>query len=404
MVWLAGGDMATRQETTTIDNETAKPWVLLVEDEPTVSKIVGKLLDEAGYEHVSISDHNQIAAAILHWNPRCIILDSEPGSAGHERSWADAAAIRRAHPDLPVLMFTADPNSMAEARSGTTARSRAAGYSGVIDKPLLVVEFLATLKSAVDAPQPARVPVSTGLAAEAITLFPDVGGRASTNWAVSDFFGIAVHELRTPLMSISGQAQLAQRYIEKDPKRAADALAKLLEQAKRMDRLIGDLLDYGRVGSGALSLEVVTFDLGVATAITIAMHEHEDTPRITFTTPKGVRIQGDPDRIGQILGNLLDNAIKYSPPGSPIDVSLTVVGNEAHLRVTDQGLGVPDAERGPLFSPFFRTTRTRDIPGTGLGLHISRRIAEQHRGRLWLDSSSSVGSVFVLALPLASPN
>jgi signal transduction histidine kinase len=401
--------MGTQLGTTPLDHATSKPWVLLVEDEPTVSKIVGNLLDEAGYEHVSIADHNQIAAAILHWNPRCIILDSEPGSAGHERSWADAAQIRRAHPDLPVLMFTADPSSQAEAKANKTARSRAAHYAGVIDKPLLVVEFLATLKAAVGVggskgPKTAveEPHVNKGLSAEAISVFPDVGGRASTNWAISDFFGIAVHELRTPLMSISGQAQLAQRYIEKDPKRAADALTKLLEQAKRMDRLIGDLLDYGRVGSGALSLEVVTFDLGVATAITIAMHEHEDTPRITFTTPKGVRIQGDPDRIAQILGNLLDNALKYSPPGSPIDVSVTVVGSEAHLRVTDQGMGIPDAERGPLFAPFFRTTLTRDIPGTGLGLHISRRIAEQHRGRLWLESSNSVGSVFVLALPLAS--
>jgi signal transduction histidine kinase len=398
--------MVTQTGKTPIEPTTERPWVLLVEDEPTVSKIVGKLLDEAGYEHVSIADHNQIAAAILHWKPRCIILDSEPGSAGHERSWADAAAIRRAHPDLPVLMFTADPSSTAEARAGTTARSKAAGYAGVIDKPLLVVEFLATLKNAVDTTQTAATQtaakVTKGIQSEALSLFPDIGGQASTNWAVSDFFGIAVHELRTPLMSISGQAQLAQRYIEKDPKRAADALTKLLEQSKRMDKLIGDLLDYGRVGSGALSLEVVTFDLGVATAITIAMHEHEDTPRITFTTPARVRVQADPDRIAQILGNLLDNAIKYSAPGSPIDVSLTVVGAELHLRVTDRGIGVPDAERGPLFAPFFRTTRTRDIPGTGLGLHISRRIAEQHRGRLWLESSSGVGSTFVLALPVAS--
>jgi signal transduction histidine kinase len=216
----------------------------------------------------------------------------------------------------------------------------------VIDKPLLVVEFLATLKNAVDTTQTAATQtaagVTKGIQSEALSLFPDIGGQASTNWAVSDFFGIAVHELRTPLMSISGQAQLAQRYIEKDPKRAADALTKLLEQSKRMDKLIGDLLDYGRVGSGALSLEVVTFDLGVATAITIAMHEHEDTPRITFTTPARVRVQGDPDRIAQILGNLLDNAIKYSAPGSPIDVSLTVVGAEVHLRVIDRGLGIPD--------------------------------------------------------------
>jgi signal transduction histidine kinase len=115
-----------------------------------------------------------------------------------------------------------------------------------------------------------------------------------------------------------------------------------------------------------------------------------------------VRIQGDPERIAQVLGNLLDNAIKYSPPGSPIDVSLTVAGNEAQIRVTDRGIGVPDDERDRVFAPFYRTSRTRDISGTGLGLHISRRIAEQHHGRLWLESSTEAGSVFALALPLAS--
>ncbi len=141
-----------------------------------VSKVVGQLLDEAGYTHISIADHNQIAAAVERWHPQCIILDSEPGSPGHARSWADAAAIRRAHPGIPVLMFTADPASMAEAKNGTSARSKAAGYAGVIDKPFLVVEFLATLKHAVgEPPAGAPAPDHTGIAAEAISMFPGLG-------------------------------------------------------------------------------------------------------------------------------------------------------------------------------------------------------------------------------------
>ena len=143
--------MGTHQEATAIQAPPGKPWVLLVEDEPFVTKVVGLLLDEAGYEHESIADHKQIAAAIARRTPRCVILDSEPGYAGDERSWADAATIRRAHPDVPVLMFTADPASLAEARAGKTERSKAAGYAGVIDKPFLVVEFLAKLKHVVDA-------------------------------------------------------------------------------------------------------------------------------------------------------------------------------------------------------------------------------------------------------------
>jgi signal transduction histidine kinase len=343
---------------------------------------------------VSIADHRQIAEAILKWKPGCIILDSDPGSQGHKRSWADAAAIRRAHPELPVLMFTGDPAATAEARAGTTARSKDAGYAGVIDKPFLVLEFLATLKSAVDTAQSAAPRESKGISAEAITVFPELLGPASTSWAVADFFSMAVHELRNPLTSIEGQAQRAEKFITTDPLRAAEALDVIREQTRRMNRLIGDLLDHARVGGGALSLDV-------ATAITIGLHEQEDTPRIKFQAAQAVRVRGDPDRYAQVLGNLLDNAVKYSPPGSPIEVALTVVGGEAEIRVTDRGVGIPENERGLLFSPFFRSSRTREISGTGLGLHISRRIAEQHHGRLLLESTNSVGSVFVLALPLA---
>ena len=401
--------MATEQELTSTSTPSGKPCILLVEDEPSVSKVVGKLLDEAGYEHVSIAEHSEISAAIIRWKPRCIILDSEPGSAGHERSWADAAAVRRAHPDLPVLMFTADPASMAEARAKKSVRSRAAGYTGVLDKPFLIVEFLATLKFAVDtsraalAELPARRATAdnTRLAAEAIAVFPDMGGVASEGWAEADFLSMAVHELKTALTSIDGQAQLAQRAVTKNPAGATDALARVRAQTKRMNRLIGDLLDYGRVGSGALSLDVVTFDLGVAAAITISQHEHVDPPRISLATTEPVRVQGDPDRIAQVLGNLLNNALRYSAPGAAVDVSIAKVGDEAQIRVTDRGVGVPKDERGRLFSPFFRSSRTHDTAGNGLGLHISRRIAEQHRGRLWLDSSSEFGSTFVVALPLA---
>ena len=228
---------------------------------------------------------------------------------------------------------------------------------------------------------------------------PALGEPASANWDVADFFSTAVHELRTPLTAILGQAQFAQRLLSTDPERANDSLERVIEQSRRMNRLIGDLLDHTRMSVGALTLEVVTFDLGVATAHTIGLHDHDDPPRMTFPMPASARVQGDPDRIAQIIGNLLDNARKYSPSASAIEVSLTVVANEAQIRVADRGVGVPDDERERIFAPFYRASRTRDIPGTGLGLHISRRIAEQHHGRLWLESTSDAGSVFVLALP-----
>jgi len=382
-------------EETSKTDRSKRPMILLVEDEPTVSKVVGHLLEEAGYGHVTIADHDQIPAAVERWHPQCVILDSEPPANGQGRSWADAAAIRVAHPGLPVLMFTADESSMAEARAGTSARSEAAGFAGVMDKPFLVMEFLATLKHAVETP---RSPEQ----GDAVTMFPAVSAQAAASWVPADFFSTAVHELRTPLTSILGQAQLARRYVASDPVRAGNAIDRVIEQSVRMNRLIGDLLDNARVTAGALSLHVVTFDLGRAIASLVPHYEHGDSPRITFVHPPGpTLIRGDPDRIAQIIGNLLDNALKYSPPGSPITMSLGKVGAEVHLRVEDQGLGVAAEDHDRIFAPFYRTARTRDIPGTGLGLHISRRLAEQHRGRLRLERDAAPGSRFILALPLA---
>jgi signal transduction histidine kinase len=273
----------------------------------------------------------------------------------------------------PVVTAVASEGA-AEARAGTSVRSKAAGFAGVMDKPFLVTEFLATLKHTVG---------------------------ASAEWAPVDFFSTAVHELRTPLTSVLGQAQLALRYVESDPAKARAAIEHTIEQASRMNGLIGELLDHARITVGAPSLEMVSFDLGHALAIAIPQYEHGDVRRITFEVPADpVRVRGDPDRIAQIVGNLLDNALKYSPAGTPIVVSLAIVGKEAYVRVEDKGVGIAADERARIFAPFYRTSRTRDVPGTGLGLHISRRLAEQHRGRLWLEKSTDLGSVFTLALPI----
>lgn len=255
---------------------------------------------------------------------------------------------------------------------------------------------------AVEVPHAPTLPGVKSLAADAITVFPAAGGEASAEWAPADFFSTAVHELRTPLTSVLGQAQLARRYLESDPARARDAIDRTIEQASRMNRLIGELLDHAGVTAGALSLEVVRFDLGLAIAVAIPEYEHGDVPRITFQPPPdSVWVHADPDRIAQIVGNLLDNALKYSPPGSPIAVSLATLGQEAYVRVEDKGAGIAADERDQIFAPFYRTSRTRHVVGTGLGLHISRQLAEQHRGQLWLEKSTDTGSVFTLALPLA---
>jgi signal transduction histidine kinase len=380
--------------------------VLVVEDDTALSDLVGSLLTQAGYNPVTIADHAQISAAVDEWQPRCVILDGEIRSTGASRTWEDAAAIRRAHPTLPVLMFTADGAALAEANAGTSRRSRAASFAGIVGKPFVVEEFLASVKSAVEgsrsiAPAASR-PHADAAAADAITVFPDVG-RLSADWPDTDLIGMVVHELRAPLTVIRGQAQLARRQIGRDSAKERLAIDTAIERADRMAAMITELLDHARLASNGLSLRVMAFDLAGAVVEAIARHDYEATPRISLERPaSGVRVRGDPGRVAQILDNLLTNAIKYSAPGDPIEVSLTVDGERAQVRIADHGVGVPDGERHMLFTPFYRTSRTRDVPGTGLGLHISKRLAERHGGALWLEDSSGDGSVFAFALPLVT--
>ncbi|HET8569815.1 MAG TPA: ATP-binding protein [Candidatus Limnocylindria bacterium] len=370
--------------------------VLVVEDDPALSLLVGELLTEAGYRPITIRDHAQIGASVDRWRPRCVILDGEVDATGAGHDWEDAAAIRRAHPDLPVVMFTADPVAVAEARAGGSDRSRAAGFAGVLGKPFVIEEFLATVRAAVDGGP--RLPDG---APEAIAVFPHVG-RLAADWPSTDVFGTIVHELRGPLTAIRGQLQLGQRHIGRDPARQQRSLDIAIGQVDRMARLIDELADLSGLASNGLSLKVVAFDLASSVADAVGRHDHAESGRITFDRPHAaVPVRGDPDRIAQILDNLIVNALKYSAPEAHVDVALATSGGHARVRVADHGVGVPADERDRLFAPFFRSSATRDIPGTGLGLHISRRLAERHGGRLCLDASSDAGSVFVFELPLA---
>jgi signal transduction histidine kinase len=378
--------------------------VLVVEDDVALSKLVGGLLDDAGYTPVTIADHALIGAAVERWRPRLVILDGEIRTTGEGRSWDDAVAIRKAHPDIPVLMFSANSDDLEEAQAGTSDRSRDASFAGIVGKPFVVEEFLATVKSVVERSVPPEQGVSakaeTG-ADEAIKVFPDIGQHLVADWPAADMLATVVHELRAPLTVMRGQTQLARRYIGQDPARERGAIDSALAQMDRMARLITQLLNQSRLSSNALSLDVVAFDLADAVTAARTRHEYGETARISFKRPRApVPVRGDPKRIANILDNLIDNAGKYSPADAPITMSLKVEGSEAHLRVADRGVGVPESERAMLFTPFFRSSRTADVSGTGLGLHISQQLAKRHGGRLWLEASSDAGSVFALALPL----
>jgi signal transduction histidine kinase len=379
--------------------------VLVVEDDVRLSEVVGSVLTLAGYRPVIIADHGLIGASVTRWRPRCVILDGEIRSNGESGTWADAAAIHRGHPDLPIVMLSGDSAALAEGRARRSRRSRAARFAGFVSKPFVVEEFLATMKGALQPVAPAATarpqPVDTPDRGN-IILFPNLGPAAASDAPEAHLFDTVVHELRQPLTVIRGQLQLGLRHVGADPVRERAAIDAAIAQVDRMSRLLADLLDSVRLASNGLSLNLVAFDLVSAIADAIARHDTDETRRISFQWPHGtVPVRVDSERIAQILDNLLGNALKYSAPEMPIQVTVTLQGAEVEVRVADHGIGVPEDERGRLFAPFFRASSARNMPGNGLGLHISRRLAERQGGRLWLEASSGAGSVFTLALPIA---
>ena len=233
----------------------------------------------------------------------------------------------------------------------------------------------------------------------AVLVLSDITEISELERGRRDLFSMANHDLRTPLTTIQGLTQLARRQARTDPTRADESLAKIERQCQRMLRLIGDLLDVARFETGAIPITPVAGDL--AERVREAVARQNVDVRIALELPDGpVRLAFDVDRIDQVLDNLLSNALRHTAVDAGIVVSLSTEGAGALVRVRDRGPGIAPDERARLFTPFYQTPRGRSYGGTGLGLHISRRVAEAHGGRLWLEDTGPTGSTFTLELPL----
>jgi signal transduction histidine kinase len=220
-------------------------------------------------------------------------------------------------------------------------------------------------------------------------------GEAEAALTVRDeFISIAAHELRTPVTGIKTSAQLALRILHEaipDNDRALRYLAGIVGGANHLVLLINDLMDVSRMRSGALLLRVTLIDL-VALVSTVALRYAEATGErhhvLTDLPDAPLLVNGDAGRLEQILDNLLSNAVKYSPAGGDITVHLRHPLDGIVLTVSDAGIGLTPGAHERIFEPFGRAANAtrQGLPGMGLGLHICRRIAEAHGGRMWAES------------------
>lgn len=219
-----------------------------------------------------------------------------------------------------------------------------------------------------------------------------------------NFIGIASHELKTPVTSIKAYTQVLERVLRKNGSiKEAAMISKMDGQLNRLTSLIGDLLDVTKINSGRLQFNDRKFEFNTVVAELV-----EDLQRTTqnhvlktaYSDP--VEIFADEERIGQVITNLITNAIKYSPGTDRIDISTEIVGNEIKFCVKDYGIGLSKENLKKVFEQFYRVTgdMQHTFPGLGLGLYISAEIIRRAGGHIWVDSIEGAGATFCFTLPI----
>lgn len=223
------------------------------------------------------------------------------------------------------------------------------------------------------------------------------------------FVSITSHELKTPITTIRGQAQLALRRLKKNTMASPDvdglreAFVKVDEQTTRLTKLLNELLDLTSLRSGKQVLAKKMCNLNAICTGIVEEQRMVSERIIELTLPaEPVMLQADEARLGQVVTNLLSNALKYSSPESGVKVTLERDQKLAHLKIQDAGQGISPEQQENIFQPYYRTSdaRASTVSGTGLGLAICKDIVDQHQGRIWFESRLGEGSTFFVDLPL----
>ncbi len=239
-----------------------------------------------------------------------------------------------------------------------------------------------------------------------IVLFQEVTGERAALRAKDQLLSIAAHELRTPLTALLGFIDLIHLQFARedlDLGLVRRRMATIRREARRLAALVEELLGLAQLEAGEMQLRPVEVDLaqllGRVVERLTATIANADRIRID-KAPPGVACYWDDGRVDQILTNLIDNALKYSPPGSPVDITVDAGPDEIQITVHDHGSGLSDEQIARLFRPFARVVSSEwHAGGLGLGLYVSRSLAERHGGRLWIESAPGAGATAHLALP-----
>lgn len=367
--------------------------VLVVDDEENVLITIEAILKMDGYE-IDTALTGERALELIRQNEYDVVLTD---LRLEDMSGQDVlAAVREATPATVSVMLTG-----YASLDSALAALREGAYDYLI-KPSDPEELRATVRRGLERRQLLR----------RITRLEELDELKS------QFLSIASHELRTPITAVSGFAQLAVRGLEerlktappddpawrKDLERLVRQLNVIQDQSSKLGRLVRELLDVSRIQSGRLEFRIAPVNVvdlvrEVTEQMRLATPAHTLTVDANGAAPT---ISGDRDHLEQVVGNLVDNAMKYSPAGGDVKITVTKEGDEARIVVADSGIGIPPDQLAKVFDLFYRTAEaeSRRTPGLGLGLYITRGIVERHGGRIWMESEPGKWTKATVALPL----
>ena len=251
-------------------------------------------------------------------------------------------------------------------------------------------------------------PVRSAGASGAVVVLHDITELRRLERVRRDFVANVSHEFKTPLTAIQGFAETLLNGALDDKVNRARFVEIIREHARRLARLTDDLLKLSRIEAGRLELEfrpIRVQALVNGCVETARLNAEARGLQIQVDLPANLpAVRGDGAQLGEVLQNLLDNAVQYTPPGGQIAVQARANGHDIVFTVTDTGIGIPESDLERIFERFYRvdTARSREAGGTGLGLAIARHIVDAHGGRIWVESAVGQGSRFHFSVPTVS--
>ncbi len=402
-----------------------RPQVLVVDDQATSRELLNRILERESYQVVEAANGQEALEAVQKHPPDLILLDLlMPGLDGF-------GVLDRLKtmplPFIPVIAVT------VLSDRETRVKALAAGATEILPKPvdadevMVRVASMLALKRAHDAAEVKAEELERAIAErtreleralrereEAVEALEKLRGQElaamrDTDRMKDQFLSVVSHELRTPLNFIAGFASVLQDEIAGPlTQTQQDYLAKIQLGADRMLGIVNNLMDASQVATGRFTLSKAPTDFeGMVRQGVSALEPFAAANHVAVGLDVRVRrdVLVDGQRLGQVVMNLLDNAIKFSPEGGTARVRARIKGDEVFVEVSDTGIGIAEQDLPHIFRPFTQVdmSETRSVGGVGLGLSISKSIVEAHGGKMGIISEPGKGSTFWFSVPAGPP-